>query len=240
MNINENSFRSSLVGGFNRKDVIDYIEQSAQAYETKNKDLLVKLDSANNHLKEAEQKLRDSTDRLETLQTLYDQQVSEMEGLKEDLSNQKEKTENINHTLIAREEDLRILNIERDSLNKKLTELRSALDEYEKSKLRVADIELEAYGRAKKIELEALAEADDAKMALAALFEDAERRYKATKEAATTDILRLTEEVDRIRKSISELPSYFDSVNFEIETLKAELLAPGPRNADYADEGAES
>ncbi len=223
MSIAEKSFRPSVVGGFNRKDVTDYLEQTAREYESKTQDLVSRLEAAQGELKKSQEALAESAATCSKLQAELDAKSLECEKSAEDLAKIKSRAEDLNHSLASKDENLRLVNIERDALSKRLTELRNSLDELEQSKMRVANIELEAYNRAKKIEEDAQAHSVDANRALAELFQDAKRRYITTKDAATRDILKLSDEMERIRDAISGLPSYFDTITFEVEELALEL-----------------
>jgi hypothetical protein len=84
----------------------------------------------------------------------------------------------------------------------------------------VANIELEAYGRAKKIEDSAIQNTSMAKSALTGLFQDAKRRFDLTKDDASRTVLRISQELDRLKEVLKHLPGSFDAISSEIDALK--------------------
>lgn len=238
MSDKDNSFRSSITG-FNRKDVLAYIESRSQTYAEKLKELGSRLDVSHEDLTKTRASLAQANASLIDLQKTCADQTLLLDSANDDIVRLSNQIEELRRSSAERDEELRTVRIERDALSRKLTEQRAAISEYEQSKLRVANIELEAYARAKKIKDEAISIAASSRKTLNGLINDAKKRYQTTKDAATRDILHLSDEMEQIRDAISGLTSYFENIDFEIASLESDNQTLGATIIEPSSESAQ-
>ncbi len=150
-----NSFKSSLFGGFRRKDVIAYIEKSA----AESGERISALEEAESRLTKENESLRSEVasasgarDRLsDALSDNYAKQEelqSALENAREELAELRDLSQSL-----ARERDT--LRGERDALRAECEALRDRVREYEDTKAGLAELELAAHHRADTYEAEA-------------------------------------------------------------------------------------
>jgi len=220
MSDNSIIFRSAVFGGFNRQDVLDYIEKKARAHADELNELRCALEQSRKELGEAREKLSAAEESIRQLQAESDTRKDELFRLREEHEKLISSNRELSDSAAAKEAELASLRTERDLLEKQLCDIRSQLDDIEQSKIRVANIELEAYARAKKIEDSAIDNANLARAALNNLFQDAKRRFDHTRNNAAQTFLRMSQELDRLKEVLEHLPESFDAISAEIEALK--------------------
>ncbi len=140
----ENKLRGKIFGGFNRQDVVNYIERSAR------------LTSEYKASKEAlEARCDELAERLE-------EEKSQNEALKTDLSSAGEKTSELYSRIAELEKELASMretvsskDEEIDNLARRISSYDETIGAYETSKERIALLELNASRRAVNIEKEA-------------------------------------------------------------------------------------
>lgn len=148
MSAPEYSFRSAAFGGFNRRDVLNYIESSARAYREKVADLQGERDQAVQSAQTAEAAAQEAQDRIGALE-------AELAAAKKALC-QKSGALEAAETALGRERaDLAGLREELGGLRGQVSRMEIGARAYEELKDRTATIELEAHQRARAIEKEA-------------------------------------------------------------------------------------
>jgi len=212
-------FRSAVMGGFNRQDVLDYIEEKARAHADELKELGRNLEQSQKELGEARDKLSQAEESIRQLQAASDTQKEELLKLREEVEKLTSANRELSEAAEARDAELDAVRNERDHLEKQLGDLRAQLDDIEQAKIRVANIELDAYARAKKIEDAAIENTNMARAALTNLFQDAKRRFDRTKDDAAQTFIRMSQEFDRLKEVLKHLPASFDAISSEIESL---------------------
>ena len=183
-------------------------------------DLRCALEQSRKELGEAREKLSAAEESIRQLQAESDTRKDELFRLREEHEKLISSNRELSDSAAAKEAELASLRTERDLLEKQLCDIRSQLDDIEQSKIRVANIELEAYARAKKIEDSAIDNANLARAALNNLFQDAKRRFDHTRNNAAQTFLRMSQELDRLKEVLEHLPESFDAISAEIEALK--------------------
>jgi chromosome segregation ATPase len=208
------------MGGFNRQDVLAYIESRARTHTEELNELGRRLDISQKELSEARESLARADESLNELKEASDTRKDETERLNADLERLRSENAGLKADAASSEETAAAVRAERDQLAKKYGDMRAQLEEIEQSKIRVANIELAAYGRAKKIEDSAIENANMAKSALTNLFQDAKKRFDLTKDDATRTVFRISQELDRLKEVLKHLPASFDAISSEIDALK--------------------
>lgn len=220
------AFRNSLFGGFNRKDVLGYIESRTQNYTTKLEELSSKLEQSTQELTETRKRLNEALSSVDSLRKETSKAAEELSDKNAQLTNLFGEMSDLQSGFLTQEEELRTVKIERDSLSRKVTEMRAMLEAYEQAKIHVAEMEIEAHRRASKIELDAQQSADQAQKALLSLLSDAKQRYVQTEESVSQNLHDLCDELARVRDQLLDLPRYFNHVGQEIDAITAGIDAP--------------
>ena len=200
MDINKR-LRRALLGGFNSRDVVAYIDTLTEQHRMETAELRRELDRVTG---ERDAALRDGGDA---------------DGIRRSL-------EEAEAALAEKSSELEQVTGERDALRGELadareklgryesadTELSEKLAELERVKARVTDIELEAHERARVIEKNAAERAESVRRESEELLRDACRRYGAARSSAAGAIEDGIGAVDRLRGELAELLRSLDGI----------------------------
>ena len=202
MSAPEYSFRSAAFGGFNRRDVLNYIESSARAYREKVADLQGERDQAVQSAQTAEAAAQEAQDRIGALE-------AELAAAKKALC-QKSGALEAAETALGRERaDLAGLREELGGLRGQVSRMETGARAYEELKDRTATIELEAHQRARAIEKEA------------------EEKARRAREAAEQLLCRIRSGYERLRTEVDATSTHASGelgrVDKALECVKAEF-----------------
>lgn len=212
-------FRKSLVG-FRRNDVLYYLEQKAREHNEQRNELARKLEDSQNQLGDLQQRLAELEIKLKAAGDEIEVKNSEIGRLSSELDGLDAANAELTEKNAALENELGGLRAERDSLAADLADISAQKKEIELAKLHVAEIELEAYARAKKIEGGALENANLARETLSNLIQDVKRRFDKARDNATQTLQQMASELDRLKEVLNHLPESFESISSEIESLR--------------------
>lgn len=189
-------FRSAL-GGFNRQDVQQYIEQAAAAHRREEEGLRAKLDEAERRAAE----LESARDEL-----LRGRQAAEEElaRARAELERAGEDAAKLRGALSQSDSKLSVGRMELERLKKRLGELEPVAASYEQLKDRVATVELEAHRKAQDTMNKALAEAElartDARRTRDKAREDGARTLAQARREAEQTLSQARQEAGQLRE----------------------------------------
>jgi chromosome segregation ATPase len=212
-------FRNALVG-FRRSDVLSYLEQRAHEHNEQRNELARKLEGSQKQLKEVQERLAQAEKELQAVKAEAETKSSEFNKLNSELAELRATNEELRAKNTIVEQELSDIKAERDSLAADLETIKAQKEEIDQAKLHVAEIELEAYSRAKKIESNAIENANLARETLSDLILDVKNRFDKTRDNAAQTFHRMTLELDRLKEVLTHLPESFDSISSEIESLR--------------------
>ena len=132
-------FRSAALG-FNRQDVMEYIEKTQKEVESAAADLSRRLDEALEELAGLRRELEDRTDETERLS-------GELAESREQYAQEKARREELAGENARQSENMRTLTAERDRLDGEAAELRRQSDDVRREKEKLAQLELDAHRR---------------------------------------------------------------------------------------------
>lgn len=197
----EQQFRSAAIGGFNRQDVLTYIETSARAHAQEMEALRQELDQAKRDLEDA----RARAVSAETERDDLAPRAAQMEKSTAELESKRS-------GLAAAERELK-------ELRARVAMLEPKAEAYEAVKDKTAGIELEAHQRARKVVEEAQKEAD----ALRAQTEQWLAKVRGSYERMRTDveaaITHAASELERAGKAVSGVGSQFREHDAAMQAL---------------------
>ena len=195
-------FRSAVFGGFRREDVLRYIEETDANYYKESARLQGSLDEAQTAMDE----LREQNGKIEKGFSL---QTTEIEA-------QNERAES--------------LAAENDRLTAENAKLAEKCGEYDKSKDKIAEMELSAYRRAKKIEEDAKSELQKLRRQSMETIEQVRRQLEATKENYRVMLARSQQESQEMAKKASEVLGEIDRISASLGRNEAEKSKNGLRD----------
>lgn len=192
------TFKSVTFGGFDKQDVISYIQQTAKDAEAAQ----TALENENRNLKSENDKLADEANHL---RKLVEQLGAEQEKLKSELAGK-----------VAEEEEISALLEERSQLNARLEEVLPLAEAYQKVKDQIGDIECQARKRANELET-------STKVRLEQVVTEIRSQYSKLANVFNATSDHVTGELRKVEVNLSQLPRALDQVGVELNTLEKAL-----------------
>ena len=201
----DNKLRGSLFGGFNRKDVVSYIENNAQM----SNDYKASSEKWEARCTDLEMRLQEANAANESAASAKSRVDEEIAGLRAHIT----ELENEITELKASE---RIKSEELDSLKGRLSEYEEAVGFYERSKERIAQLELNASRRAVNIEKAAEEKASDLTKRCYDLIDALKSEYENICMDTESTAAHIKGEMDKLGTRLMNLS---ELLNSKVDTL---------------------
>ena len=221
-------FRSAIFGGFNREDVLHYIEQTDTKYYTETAELrrqLTEAQAAMEELRAQNEKLTaknaELLERLGEMTLDTDKIRAQMDQIESGFSLQATEIEAQN----ARAEQLAA---ENDRLTSENAKLSAKCGEYDATKEKIAEMELSAYRRAKQIEEDAKIELQKLRRKSLETIEQVRRQLDPTKENYRTVLARNQQESAEMARKAGEVLGEIDKISAALGKKDAEPVKTEP------------
>ncbi|MBQ3556906.1 MAG: hypothetical protein IJA11_03810 [Oscillospiraceae bacterium] len=195
----DNRFRGSAFGGFNRKDVINYITTAAAEQNEKVEQLNRQLSDMTAQRDEAQQRA-----------VRAEQTLAAMTGERDDCRRQAQETAEKAGRLPGLEAEV-------ERLRRRVSELEPDAAAYLAIKERAAGIELEAHQRAQGIVNEAKAEADKLQEQTRQWVLQVRREYDELRAVVESTVSHAAGDLDRVRQSLGNISLCMDRQNNAME-----------------------
>ena len=195
----DNRFRGSAFGGFNRKDVINYITTAAAEQNEKVELLNKQLADMTAQRDEAQQRANRA-----------EQTLAAMTGERDDCRRQAQETAEQANRLPALEAEL-------EQLRRRVAELEPDAAAYVAIKERAAGIELEAHQRAQSIVNQANTQADQVRQQTRQWVLGVRREYDELRGLVETTVSHAAGDLDRVRQSLGNISLCMDRQNNAID-----------------------
>ena len=195
------SFKSVAFGGFDKQDVVRYLEQSSEKAAAAQRELEAENEALR---KEAEER----TAELETLRGQIEELTAQRDRLQEQLETEAAARADL-EPLRALEKDVARITAERDAL-------RPDAESYARFRERLGAIECEARNRADDLEEEAAAQTRRT-------VETFQSQYLRLMSAFEATAGHVNSELRKIEVSLSQLPRALDQTGSELNELAARL-----------------
>lgn len=195
------SFKSVAFGGFDKQDVVRYLEQASEKAATVQRE----LEAENETLRK---EAADRAEELERLRAQVEELTEERDRLQEQLESEAAARANL-EPLRALEQDVALLTAERDAL-------KPDAESYARFRERLGAIECEARNRADDLEEEAAAQTRRT-------LEDFRNRYQRLMSDFESVAGHVNSELRKIEVTLSQLPRALDQTGAELNELAARL-----------------
>ena len=211
----DHPFRSAALGGFNRQDVLDYLEKT----------------SAENA--QRQQELQQNLEALSILHRERDSLSQQLEQAQQALAASQDREE-------AQERELAALRQERDSLKERVAALEPEAAAYEAVKERTAGVELEAHCRAQNILDQANGQAKDLRRSMEQWMGRVEREYDALRSEVESTVSHAADQLEKANKCLDRMTALLSDQDVALEALSQaydntdpeKVPAPVPLNED--------
>lgn len=184
----EKSFRTAMVGGFNRQDVLEYISASAREHQSEIEAYRAGAD-----------KLRGERDELRGSVEELSGQRERADGLERELAEMKRafaELERVNARLSKNQDDLQA---EISRLSLRILDYENDERELGDARLRAEELEMKAYRRAEEIESEAAAEADGVRREAQQSVTELREKLEGIRSDAEKAAYQIVLELDKMR-----------------------------------------
>lgn len=202
----ENTFKGSVFGGFNRNDVIRYIEKTA----LESKQRIDELEKENDGLCRENADLRrdagSAADARDRLSDSYYSLIKEQEAAKEEFAQ-------VQQELAALREQLSALEEEKTELLTQIAQLQQQVDEYTSVKAHLSEIELAARQRADALE-------ESTHRRLTDLIDACRKQCDLTMSTLGATCANVSGELRRLDESVTQLPAAFNTLHTDLEELE--------------------
>lgn len=197
----DNRFRSAAFGGFNRQDVMDYLERSAKEHDQQ-------LETLRAQLEQAQQETAQMHSQLTRAQEQAQQAKNELERNTTDRQSAQEQSD-----LLARTQE------ELAQLRGRIAQLEPDAAAYAAIKERTAGIELEAHRRAQAIVDEAQAQVEQLRREQGQWLERVERDYYDLRAQVGTTVTQAASELERVRQGLDNISLCMTNQHSALERL---------------------
>ena len=209
-------FRTSAFGGFNKQDVMAYLEKSAREHSGKIAELQKELAELRQARTEAEDAGETMKSRLAVLEAENQRLAADLAQREAALAQALERGE-------AQAAELTVLKEEAETL-------RPAAASYESIKSRTASIELEAHGRAQAIEQEGRQKAKKCQEQVKEWFAKTREVYARLQTDVEATLGHTVRELERAGQSMTALKSSLSGQEDALDAIQAQIEAlDGPK-----------
>lgn len=188
------SFKTAAFGGFDKQDVVRYLEQTAE----KNAALQQELEQENDRLRRQNE---DLAAQVEALQ----KQLEELAAQRDQLQSRADKESAAQESLQRMERDVARLTAETGAL-------RPDAEAYARFRMRLGDIECEARNRAQDLE-------EAAAIRTRRTAETFQSQYRTLMDTFTAAAGHVTQELQALQEALDRLPRNMDGTEAELDRL---------------------
>lgn len=216
----DHQFRSAALGGFNRQDVLEYLEKTAAEYAQQ--------------LKQVQDQIKELTQRSVELSAREGQlaaQVATLEGEKQELSAQngalEARAQRAEETLAQREGELARLRDELSGAKEKIAALEPDATAYATIKERATGVELEAHRRAEETVQEAQRQAKELRTQTEQWLARVVREYDELRGRIDATVCHAAGELQKAEGMLGEVSQALGRQDLALEELSRAYAATG-------------
>ena len=208
----DHPFRSAALGGFNRQDVLDYLEKTSAENAQRQQELQQKLEAAEEERGRLAARTGEQEEQMAILQRERDSLQQQLEQVKQTLAAGQDREE-------AQERELAGLRRERDALKARVEALEPEAAAYEAVKERTAGVELEAHCRAQKIVDQADGQARELRRNMEQWVSRVEREYDALRSEVESTVSHAADQLEKAGKCLDKMTALLADQDVALEAL---------------------
>ena len=208
----DHPFRSAALGGFNRQDVLDYLEKTSAENAQRQQELQQKLEAAEEERGRLAARTGEQEEQMAILQRERDSLQQQLEQVKQALAAGQDREE-------AQERELAGLRRERDALKARVEALEPEAAAYEAVKERTAGVELEAHCRAQKIVDQADGQVRELRRNMEQWVSRVEREYDALRSEVESTVSHAADQLEKAGKCLDKMTALLADQDVALEAL---------------------
>ena len=208
----DHPFRSAALGGFNRQDVLDYLEKMSAENAQRQQELQQKLETAEDAQRQLSAQTAQQEEQLAILRRDRDQLKEQLEQVQHALASSQAQEE-------AQESALTALRQERDELKARVEVLEPEAAAYETIKDRTAGVELEAHCRAQNVLDQANVQAKELRRNMEQWLGRVEREYDALRSEVESTVSHAADQLEKAGKCLDKMTALLADQDVALEAL---------------------
>ncbi|MEY8402656.1 hypothetical protein AALA54_04875 [Oscillospiraceae bacterium 44-34] len=222
----DHPFRSAAVGGFNKQDVLTFLEEQSKQAAQVQQQLSGQLEEAGRQIETLRQEredlrrqLEEAQRELETARQGRDSLNAQLEQTDRELSASQKETVQARQELEQVRREWETVCGERDKLQAKLDGVLPDARAYVQIKDRTAGVELDAHRRAQSIQEKAERDAQRVRRQLEQWLERMEKEYSAMRGEVEITVSHAASELDRVRAGLNRITQLVDTQEGALEGI---------------------
>ena len=217
----DHPFRSAVFGGFNRQDVLDFLEKTSAENAQRLQELQRKLEEAEEERRKLSDQAAAQEEQLAALRRERESLNQQLEQVRQALALSEDRGEN-------QEGELTALRQEREELKARVEALEPEAAAYEAVKERTARIELEAHQRAQNALDQADGQARELRRSMEQWAGRVEREYEDLRAQVEAAISHAQEKLGKAGESLEKINALLAGQEVALGTLSQEYSQSDP------------
>ena len=209
----DHPFRSAVVGGFNRQDVLNFLEEQARQASQSQQKLQGELDA----LRQERGDLSGQLDQVRQELEVSGQEAAELKDRLERSGRELADSQKRSETLARELEEARK---ERDALRREVEALRPDAQAYAELKECTAGVELEAHRRAKAIQEKAEGDVQKVRRQTEQWLQKVGREYDALRGQVESTVAQAAGELEKVGAGLEQINALMDSQGEALEDVR--------------------
>lgn len=220
----DHPFRNAALGGFNRQDVLDYLEKTAAENTQKQQALEKQLEQQRQELEQQ----RRRTGELENRESIFQR---ERETLNRELEQTKAALQTSQQREQAQGQELEQLRRERDSLRARVAALEPDAAAYAAVKDRTAGMELQAHCRAHAVQEQAEQQARQVRRLMEQWLRQMQGQYDQLRSQVEATVAHAADELGKAGKCLDQVNQLLGDQEVALEGIIQDYSESDPENA---------
>ena len=217
----DHPFRNAAVGGFNRQDVLDYLEKTAAETIRKQQELEKQLEQQNQEL----EKLRGRVSELEEREAIFQR---DRENLSRELEQAKGDLRDIQELEQLQEEELGQVRQERDRLRERVAALEPDAAAYAAVKDRTAGMELQAHCRAHAVQEQAEGQVRQIHRQMEQWLRQVQGQYDELRSQVEATVSHAADELGKAGRCLEQVSRLMGEQEVTLESIAREYRDSAP------------
>ena len=211
----DHPFRSAMFGGFNRQDVLEYLENSAQQAARQQQELQAQLDQARQELTDRQSQESDGQEQLEKAQQEAEALQSQLDQANADLTISRETVSRLSEELEQARQELQ-------TWKDKAAALEPDAQAYAALKERAAGLELDAHRRAQLVQDQAEGQVRQLHEQMAQWSNLVRLESEALRAAVESTVTHAARQLEQAGKALDQVNALMERQEAVMTTIAAE------------------
>ncbi len=221
----DHPFRTAAVGGFNRQDVLTYLETVTREAAERQQKLQQQLDQAAEEKNQREQELAELHKRCAD-------QDAELTALRQQLADTEQKLTDSRAHGTSTDHELESARREAEELRRRVAALQPGAEAYDAVKERTAGMELEAHHRAELVKEEAREQAAQLRAKTQEWMAQVEREYDTLRAQVESTVSHAADQLNRVGKDLDAITAMLEERDMALEILAEEYQQQASEKKD--------